>query len=171
MARGKLPFHVYDVPPDVFNQFNDLYRVLGEVNRDLELVEGKTLKSDQSRASTVILAADPVLTFFAEPGKKYKFRLRFSTNGNLKYRLLGPAAPTLIRFTRTAWEASIGGVQETAFMTVDGGLTGNGTAQLEGILHTGATGGPVVLNWAQTASNVAPTILYAGSSIQYSPIA
>lgn len=134
---------------------------------------------DESIVNDATLSDDSVLKFTMAANTKYTIRLKvfFTTAAtpDFKYRVTGPASPTLVRrhITRAAGAAVPSMVAVvTAYDAADVALAGAGAEGLideEIIVHNGGTAGDFVFQWAQNTSNASATIVRAGSYIEYMP--
>jgi hypothetical protein len=133
--------------------------------------------ADESIASDAVLSDDAVLKFTMAANTKYTIRVKvfFSTAAtpDFKYRLIGPASPTLVRrhITRAAGGAVPAAVAiGTAYDSADVALAGAGAEGIieeEIVVQNGATAGDFKFQWAQNTSNASATTVRAGSYIQY----
>lgn len=172
MARGSLPAQTPQVPPDTFVSFDLLYRFVSEISGDLGYVEGISKSVDTLVASSTVLVNDPQLRFLLPAYRKVRFQAILFATGNLDYRHYGPAGASRVMISRRTHDAGgIAAALDAAFSAADIATPGLCVVYLDGIVHNGATAGPVGISHAQTASNVTPSGLYAGSVLRHSPVA
>lgn len=137
---------------------------------------------DQSVTNNATLFDDAALRFAMLANTKYAIRGRiyFDTGatGDFKWRHVGPSSPALVRIRRqnilpgtTAW-ANI--AVDTAYSAADIALAGTGTnggyIEFEGIIQNGAAAGEFKFQWAQNTANGTPTVVRAGSHLEYAVI-
>ena len=130
------------------------------------------------RANTTVLAADPDLKLALPANSKVNIRLRFQVLCNatpdFKYRLNGPASPTLIRgmarVVQTSGTAPAARILN-AYDTTDQVLTSTSlfTANVEVDIYieNGSTAGDFELLWAQNTSDATNTNMQRGSTLEY----
>lgn len=131
----------------------------------------------ETNVNDAVLSDDAMLKFTMAANTKYTIRLKvfFTTAAfpDFKYRVTGPASPTLVRrhITRAAGGnpptmLAIG----TAYDSADVPLAGPGAEGIideEIIVHNGGTQADFKFQWAQNTSNGTATIVRAGSYIEY----
>jgi hypothetical protein len=139
--------------------------------------------ANEAKTGTTTLGADDTLKFAVEANRKYRFRavVFFDTTaaGDFKYRVTGPADPTLVRLLRYCVIPGATALSDiavdVAFSSSDISEAGSGTTGgcivIEGIVHNGANAGTVAIEWAPNASDAGNTTVLAGSSISYELIA
>lgn len=172
MARGDLPAQTPQVPKDLFLSFDLIYQFLQNFSKDVSYLEGQTSHVNTNKISTTVLGADGILTFPLSAFESIRFDVEMYVTGNFKYRLTGPAAPGLILFSREKLDAgAITTNFDSAYSGADIVVANPSVVRLAGIIQNGATAGDVAISWAQNASNVTPTTIYAGSVLRYSPVA
>lgn len=159
------------------NQVNAL------IAAQIALLPSRTLKpSDESRASTNVVAADTHLKFTMEANAKYAFRLLAlfdaPITASFKYRWYGPASPALIRSQR---KHVVSGGTAYAFVAVDQAYStadsvcvsaGNlgGSVELQGVIHNGVNAGDFEFHWSQNSSNPSPCVVRAGSFVEWKAV-
>lgn len=143
----------------------------------------KVKTATETRTANATLASDTDLQFPVAAGAKYRFTFRIfydtSAAGDLKWRLTGPASPTLIRFLHKAIVPGATALSEVAVETAfsasditELSSSGNGGyIEISGILHNGTTAGTVAFAWAQATSDAGNTSILAGSTVSYERIA
>jgi hypothetical protein len=133
--------------------------------------------ANESITSDSVLSDDSVLKFTMTANTKYSIRLKvfFTTAAtpDLKYRVVGPASPTLIKrtITRAAGGAvpalvAVGNSYDAADVILNGSGA-DGFIEEEIIVHNGATSAQFIFQWAQNCSNGTATTVLAGSYIEY----
>ena len=133
--------------------------------------------ADESKNNLAVVADDALLKFTTVANTNYVVRLKawFLTNAtaDLKYRLFHTGTTTRVRrrVYRTATTDIAQTVElKTAFDVADVVLSTTGlNPWLEEylVLQVGASGGQVVLRWAQVTSNAGPTTCLEGSYLEY----
>lgn len=122
--------------------------------------------ADTSRASTVTAAADPHLTLTLAANAVYDVECVavWSTGGGgLRATWTVPSGATM------TWTDNDGvGVTSAAGVVTFSGTTGT---TFKGTLTTAGTAGSITLQWAQSTSNAAATILRAGSALKLTRLA
>ena len=170
MARGNLPSNTPTVPAESFFAINALYLWAKDVGNDLLALEGVRKRGDTSLISLATLGLSE-LTAPLKKQRKYRLQGRLFFSANVKIRFVGPSSPTrvMISYERidTAGDAR---TLLTAYSAADIVLANAGVLSFDGIVHNGATEGDFGISWAQNSSNVTPSVLYAGSWLQYSLI-
>lgn len=137
-----------------------------------------TKTSDTTRTSTTAISNDPDLVLSVSASKTYIIRIgvfySVVTNAHgFRWRLVGPASPTLIRFSlnHTNPDSGFTGITGSAFDAADiqGGIVsaGEGFLFYEIGLQNGANAGTISISWAQGTSSGNATILRGGSYIEY----
>jgi hypothetical protein len=171
MARGNLPAQTPIVPRDVFVAFDLVYRFILGASTDLDALEGLLRDTTTSVASSTVLAADTKLQFPILPLQKIRFQAELFFSANCKFRHVGPAGASLVMIDRYQRDtAGLTTALDVAFSAADIAVANAAYVRLSGIIHNGATAGTVSFQWAQNASNVTPSSLYAGSLLRYSLI-
>lgn len=134
--------------------------------------------TDQTRNSTITLAADSALQFSMAASTKYWIRVHvFAVAGatpDIKFSLDGPASPTVLsgegfslnpNATRTNLQYST--YAGTALSLASAVANGKSVVRYELIVHNGSNSGTFSLQWAQNTSDPADTTVYAGSYLEY----
>ena len=169
MARGNLPAQTPTVPPDVFPAMDLLYRFLLQFDDDVRKLEGLSRTTNYSIASSTVLADDTILRFDMKAQRKYRIDCLLAVSANSKMRHTGPAAPSVFLLKRRLVDtAGNSTTLDTAYSAADVALANAGLLWLRGIIHNGANAGTFKIQFAQNASNVTPSLLYAGSVLRYS---
>lgn len=130
------------------------------------------------RTNTTVLAADPDLKLALPANSKVNIRLRFQVLCNatpdFKYRLNGPASPTLIRgFARviqtsgTAPAARILNAYDTADQVLTSTSIFTANVEVDIYIENGSTAGDFELLWAQNTSDASNTNMQRGSTLEY----
>jgi hypothetical protein len=127
--------------------------------------------------SDAVLSDDAVLKFNMATNTRYTVRLKVffaaSPTPGIKYRITGPAAPTVIRrhITRAAGGAAPTSMAiQTTYDSSDVPLTGSG---VEGMIEeeitvlNGSNTGEFKFQWAQNTSDSGATLVRGGSYLQY----
>lgn len=133
--------------------------------------------ADETKTQNTTTADDASLKFTAQANTKYRFFLKvfFTTSAapDFKYQLTGPAANYLAfrRDTNVHGSNTVTATLDVAYITADTSLvanaTGTGQIRIRGVVHVGGAGGTLAFRWAQNTSSTEPTVVKAGSYMQY----
>lgn len=171
MARGDLPLQTPTVDPDSFFAVNLLYIWASDLSKDLAYVEGLRKSANTPLASNTVLALDDKLNVLLKANRKYRIQGKLFFSANFKLRFVGPSTPTLVSLAYQKIDtAGNTHVFDTAYSVADIALPNAGQLAFDVLVHNGTTEGFFGISWAQNASNVTPTNLYAGSWLQHSLI-
>lgn len=137
----------------------------------------KIKKANQSRTNNT-LAVDDTLQFAMLASTAYAFRGKvfFTTavTPDFEFRMLGPAAPTLVSITRktiapgalTTMNSASVVAYDAADVTLTGGTTG-GYIEFDGVIHNGVNAGNFEFHWAQGTTDATAATVLAGSYIEF----
>ena len=134
--------------------------------------------ADETITSDSTLSPDNTLVLALAANTKYRFRFVVhvvsSSTPNFKYRLTGPASPTVLTFDDFLNTTAAGSSEtlRSAYHAADVSVGTNTQAfiVLEGVVHNGANTGNLSFEWAQNTSNGASTTVLAGSSLEYAVV-
>ena len=162
--------------------YQDASNISAVIVSDASTVSGQwttiVKPANTARANTTILAADPHLNLALPANSKVNIRLRFqvliNANPDFKYRINGPASPTLIRgFARVIQSSGTAPAARilNAYDAADQVLTATSlfTAQVEIDIYieNGSTAGDFGLLWAQNTTDATLTTMQRGSTLEY----
>jgi len=137
-------------------------------------------KADQQKTSDSTLADDLHLKFRMEVSTIYRVRgmIFFDTAAtpDFKFSFVGPASPTLVRFSRL--QCIAGGTPAEiiidqaypAAVTLVGTGTNGGYISFEGLIQNGVNAGNFAFQWAQNTSDAGATIVRGGSFLEHQKI-
>ena len=169
------------------NNLNDVASVATALT-NLGLWHTVMKTSTETRTTTAVLAADSVLKVAMQANTKYAIRLTVFVDSlatpDFKFRLAGPASPTLVR----SWMVLYGGpasggttassatsrlenTYSAADITIVSAADQLGTKlSIDMIIHNGASAGDFEFQWAQNTSSGSATSVLAGSYLDWRQI-
>lgn len=137
---------------------------------------------DTAVVSSTVLISDPDLAVPLGANSLMILRghINYSASnaGDMKWRHIGPPAPTSVQVNRNALAPgasaysgiSVDTVYSAADISIDG-ASGSGSIEFSATIHNGPTAGFFTFKWAQNISDATATIVKAGSYIEYIPLA
>jgi hypothetical protein len=133
--------------------------------------------ADETRTGTTTLTDDAILKFNMLASTNYRIRGKvfFDTtaNGDFKYAMNAPSAPTLIRGVRTSCIAGgtpaelVVDVAAVGSTSLAGAGTTGGYVAFDFLHQNGVNAGLWSFQWAQDTSDAGNTIVRAGSYLEY----
>lgn len=128
--------------------------------------------SDTTRNSNTTTSADPALQFAMAASTIYDIRivikLRTTAASDFKWGLTGPASPTEVYGGQVGGFGAAGTFEAyPTNLAYIGSSDGAGVLHVELTVENGANSGTFSFDWAQNSSGGGPTVVKAGSYIEY----